>query len=257
MGMRKKVLAANALERYSRQTSIKAIGKAGQSRLSAATVLVAGCGGLGCASAGLLARAGVGRLVIVDGGKVELSNLHRQVLYDEDDLGSPKAMAAADHLDRANPTIEVISVAERIDDGNIDGLLEGVDVLVDGTDSMGARRTINEACVRHEVPWVYGGASGTAGMSMTIVPGKTPCFSCAFPEKGPGGRSRDQGPVPIIGTLPSIIGSIQATEAIKLLLGKAPRPGLLVIDPWDWEVRTIDVQVRRSCPVCQCGSRRH
>jgi adenylyltransferase/sulfurtransferase len=249
--MRKKALTANELSRYSRQLSLKAIGKAGQSRLSASTVLVAGCGGLGCTSAGLLARAGVGRLVIVDGGTVELSNLHRQVLYGEEDIGRPKAMVAADQLQEVNPAVEIISVTGDIDGANIEGLLEGVDLLVDGTDNMTTRHVLNEACVKERIPWVYGGATGTTGMTMTIVPGRTPCLSCIFPDGVANGRSRAKGPVPVLNTLPSIIGALQATEVIKLVIGKAPREGLLVIDAWHWEARTVSTRMRKDCPTCR------
>ena len=250
MERRKWSLTASVLERFSRQLALKELGKAGQRRLSRGTVLVVGCGGLGCSSSGLLVRAGVGRLVLVDGGLLEPSNLHRQVLYDEDDLGRPKAMAAADHLNAIDPTAEVISIAEDVNGANIGGLLVGVDVLVDGTDSLVMRHLLNDACIKHGVPWVYGGASRMTGMCMTIVPGRTPCLSCAFPgiSKGPAQRS---GPLPVLNTLPSIIGAIQATEAIKLILGKAPRPGLLVIDAWDWEARVVKVKVRKDCPTCQ------
>ena len=214
------------------------------------SVLVLGLGGLGSTCATLLARAGVGRLVLVDDGKVELSNLHRQVLYDESDLGRSKATAARAHLRKVVPEAELVAKVLRVKGRNIEGLIEDIDVVIDGTDNMETRRVINDACVKHKVPWVYGGVEGTCGMSMTVVPGKTPCLNCVFPERKQSAsktRSKVQG---VMNSLVSIIGAIQSTEAIKLILGKATRRGLLVIDDWDWEARTIKINIRKNCSTC-------
>jgi molybdopterin-synthase adenylyltransferase len=227
------------------------IGRKGQKLLGAGSVLVLGLGGLGSTASMLLARAGVGRLVLVDEGKVELSNLHRQVLYNEKDLGKAKASAARTYLRKVDAGTDLNAKALHIDGHNIERLLEGIDVVIDGTDNMPTRRIINEACVKRSVPWVYGGVDGTRGMSMTIIPNMTPCLTCLFPEQS---RARQKGRSKVLGvmnTLPSLIGAIQATEAKKLLLGQAPRPGLLIMDPWTWDSRVLDVKRRKGCPTCQ------
>jgi len=242
-------------ERYCRQIALKEIGQAGQRRLASSTAIVIGVGGLGTHSAGLLARSGVGRLILVDGQTVELSNLHRQVLYEEDDLGQPKAAVAAERLSKANSRVDIIAIIEEVDKQSLDGLLDGVDVLVDGTDNMAVRQAINLCCVRKKMPWVFGGVAQTTGMSMTIVPGKTPCLSCVFPsDKGTGiiTSRHSQGPSSraILGTVPAMVGAIQATEALKLLLGRPPRKGLLSIDAWTGVSRVLDITFNKSCPVC-------
>jgi len=227
------------------------IGRQGQELLGAGSVLVLGLGGLGSMASTLLARAGVGRLVLIDDGKVELSNLHRQILYNEGDLGKAKAGAARSHLRKVDAGTDLVAKVMRVDGHNIEGLLDEIDVVIDGTDNMATRRIINEASIKHAVPWVFGGVEGTRGMSMTIIPNRTPCLSCIFPEQSrdrPKDRSKVLG---IMNTLPSMIGAIQATEAKKLLIGQAPRPGLLVLDPWTWESRVLEAKVRTGCPTCQ------
>jgi molybdopterin/thiamine biosynthesis adenylyltransferase len=238
-------------ERYSRQLVLDQIGNEGQRLLGSGSVLVLGLGGLGSTVSTLLVRAGVGRLVLVDDGKVELSNLPRQVLYNESDIGRTKTQAARSHLKKIGAGTDLVSKHLRIDGYNLEGLLDGIDVIIDGTDNMATRRIINEACVKHATPWVFGGVEGTRGMSMTIIPKKTPCLTCLFPE-GAGTKTKARTKVlGVMNTLPFLIGAIQATEAKKLLLGKFPRPGLLVLDPWTWESRVLDVKVRKGCPTCQ------
>jgi molybdopterin-synthase adenylyltransferase len=190
-GSCKRSLTKRQLERYSRQLVLEQIGLKGQELLGSGSVLVLGLGGLGSTASTLLARAGVGRLVLVDEGKVELSNLHRQVLYDEGDLGKTKSATAKKHLRKVDAGTDLVAKVLHVDGRNIEGLLDGIDVLIDGTDNMATRRIINEACVKHDVPWVFGGVEGTRGMSMTIVPNKTPCLTCLFPPRSPA-RAKDR-----------------------------------------------------------------
>jgi len=249
--IRKGSLTERQLDRYSRQLVLGQIGRKGQKLLGAGSVLVLGLGGLGSTASSLLARAGIGRLVLVDDGKVELSNLQRQVLYDEEDLGKTKASAARAHLKKIDAGADLLAKVLRVDGHNIEGLLSGIDVVLDGTDNMETRRIINEACIKHAVPWVYGGVEGTRGMSMTIIPNRTPCLSCIFPERASSKQRSRSKVLGVLNTLPCLIGALQATEAKKLLLGQAPRPGLLIMDPWNWDSRVLDVKVRKGCPTCQ------
>ena len=251
MDARKRSLTKKQLERFSRQLVLEQIGRQGQELLGSGSVLVLGLGGLGSMSSMLLARAGVGRLVLVDDGKVELSNLHRQVLYNEGDLGKAKAGAARSHLRKVDAGTDLVAKVMRVDGHNIEGLLDEIDVVIDGTDNMATRRIINEACIKHAVPWVFGGVEGTRGMSMTIIPNKTPCLTCMFPEQSKARPTTKAKVLGVMNTLPSLIGAIQATEAKKLLLGQAPRLGLLVLDPWAWDSRVLEAKVRKGCPTCQ------
>ena len=235
--------------RFQRQLLLKEVGQAGQRRLAKACALVVGCGGLGASSANLLARAGVGRLVLVDSDSVELSNLHRQVLYDMIDLGRPKARAAAERLKGIDPDINVRPVVRRVGEKELCGLLKGIDIVLDGTDSMASRRAVNKACCQAGVPWVYGGAAGTTGMAMLIVPRKTPCLECVFP-RGRTGRPVPTKVIGVLGPIPDLVGSVQATLAIRQLVGMAPASGLMVLDPWYGVWRMIRTARRRDCPVC-------
>ena len=243
-----------ALERYARQMKLAALGSEGQRQLAAGSVLIVGCGGLGGHLAVALARAGVGRLRIVDDDRVQLVDLHRQVLFDEADAaaGAPKVEAASRLLGRINSTIDVETMAERLDAGNVARLLEGVDVALDGSDSFAARELLNGACLARGKPWVFGGVVGAAGMAMAILPGRGPCFSCVFPrpptEELPSSESAG-----ILGTAPAAIAAIQATEAIKIIRGGAAAvaPGRLVsIDLWRGLYRTTAIDLRDGCAAC-------
>src|SRR5919199_480600 len=172
------------MERYSRQVLFPGIGEAGQARLAGARALLVGCGALGTVLANVLVRAGVGRLTVVDRDYVERSNLQRQVLFDEDDLASdlPKAVAAAEKLRRINPEVVVEPVVADLNATNVETLLAGADVAMDGTDNFEARYLLNDACVKHGVPWVYAAAIGAYGATFPIVPRDTPCLRCVFAE---------------------------------------------------------------------------
>lgn len=245
-------------ERYSRQTRVPGIGKAGQERISKSRVVVCGCGALGTVLANHLVRAGVGFVRIVDRDFVEISNLQRQVLFDESDVISnmPKSVAAANKLRAVNSAIEIESVVADIDRTNILDLCSDVDLILDGTDNFEVRYLINDAAVKLGKPWVFGGAVGTEGQSMTIIPGETPCLRCVFEASpGPGevGTCETAG---VLGPAVAIVASYQAAEAIKILAGKKDtiNKELVTFDLWINTNRRIKIArllEKRNCPCCK------
>lgn len=242
--------------RYARQMRYAPLGKAGQERLLASTALVVGCGALGSVIANTLARAGVGCLRIVDRDFLELNNLQRQVLYDEEDVaaGLPKAIAAQNRLARINSQIRVEAAVADVTAANLESLLAGVDCLVDGTDNFETRFLLNDAAVKLGIPWVYGGCLGAEGQSITIVPGSTPCLRCLMPDPPPPGSSPTCDSAGILATIIGVIASWEASEALKILSGniEAISRTWLVMDLWDSSVRQIKLDGARSsdCPCC-------
>ncbi|MCU0702438.1 MAG: ThiF family adenylyltransferase [Fimbriiglobus sp.] len=247
-----------SLERYSRQMRVPGIGKAGQERIMASRVTLCGVGALGTVLANTLVRAGVGFVRVVDRDFVEPSNLQRQVLFDESDVTGnlPKAEAAAVKLRQINSTVEVEPVVADINRTNIEGLCDGADLILDGTDNFEVRYLINDVSIKHNKPWVYGGAVGTEGMSMTILPGETPCLQCVF-EKSPGpgevGTCETAG---VLAPIVSVIASFQAAEALKILAGKkeAVNRELFCINLWDNTTRWVKIAKlagrKGHCPCC-------
>lgn len=244
------------MERYSRQTIFPEIGEDGQRRLLAGRVTLVGCGALGTVLANALARAGVGHLRIVDRDYVELSNLQRQILFDEDDArgGLPKAVAARAKLARINSEVVVEAVVEDYGPDNAERLVRDADVVLDGTDNFEARYILNDACVKLGRPWVYAGAIASYGVVMPIVPGETPCLRCVFVQPPPSGGVDTCDTAGVLGPLPGIIGNLAATEAIKLLVGAQEHlsRGLLWLDAWYNTVqRTPLAAPVPDCPTCQ------
>jgi len=170
------------LDRYNRQILLPFIGEEAQKKICNSTAVVAGCGALGTVIANVLARAGVGTLRVIDRDFVELSNIQRQVLFDEQDAreSMPKAAAAERKLKLINSDIKIEGIVTDINPANVEELIKGADVVVDGADNFETRFVINDACVKHNIPWVYGAAVGSVGLSMTIIPGQTPCIRCLF-----------------------------------------------------------------------------
>lgn len=243
-------------DRYSRQVLFSGIGEEGQERLARSTAVIIGCGALGAIQAETLARAGVGRLLLVDRDFVEESNLQRQIIFDETDASErlPKSVAAARRIARVNSAIQVEPVVADVNFDNIEEIIAGADIVMDGTDNFETRFLINDACVKGGVPWVYGAAVGSYGLTMTIVPGESPCLRCvleAAPEPGDGPTCDTAG---VIMPITSIIASIQSAEALKLLTGRAEKlhRSLVRIDVWESEFRRLDLSSfeRRDCPAC-------
>lgn len=239
--------------RYIRQIIFPQLGEQGQARLLAARAVVVGCGANGTVIANTLARAGIGRLVIVDRDFVELSNLQRQVLFDEDDVarGLPKAVAAVEKLKRINSSIAVEAVVSDVNVENIEDLVAGASIVLDGTDNFETRFLINDACVKHNIPWVYAGAVASYGMSMTIVPRETACLRCVFRQEPAPGSLPTCDTAGVIGPIVSVIGSIAANEAIKFLVGSGTRnPGMIHIDLWENSFESFAVKRWDECVAC-------
>ncbi len=239
-----------ASDRYDRQVLLPQIGPKGQRALSEATVAVVGVGALGCLSSELLARAGVGSLHLVDRDVVERHNLQRQVLFTEDDVDRPKAAAAEERLRAVNADIEIRGVAKDLNFHSIAEVLEGVDLLLDGTDNMETRYLLNDFAVREGLPFLYGGAIATEGMAMTIVPGDTPCFRCLIPVMPRPGSLPTCDTAGVLGSVSTAIASFQTTEAVRLLVGEPPTRGLLVYDGWAHSLERFAVPRRDDCVTC-------
>jgi adenylyltransferase/sulfurtransferase len=246
-------------DRYSRQTRFAPLGPDGQAKLAAARVTVVGCGALGSVVAMTLARAGVGFLRLVDRDIPELSNLPRQVLFDEADVaaGLPKAVAAAGRLATINSQIAIEPVVADLSAANAADLLGGCDVIVDGSDNFEARFLVNEVACRRRVPWVHGGAIGAEGRVLAIVPGRTACLRCLIPEPPAAGSLPTCDTAGIIGPAAVVVGAVEAAEAIKLVVGapEAASNRLLVCDLWSNVWRTVDLAplVAAGCPTCRAA----
>lgn len=245
-------------DRYSRQILFNGIGEEGQRKLLAARVLIVGCGALGSAHAEALGRAGVGRLRIVDRDFVEPSNLQRQTMFTESDAENrlPKAIAAANHLREINSEIEIEPHVADVNYSNIEQLIDGCDVVVDGTDNFTTRYLINDACVKHETNWIYGAAVGSYGVTMTIRPHQTACLRCVFEEAPPAASAPTCDTAGVIMPIISIVSAVQVTETLKLITGRfADLHGSLVqFDVWQNEWRKIKLSTPNDdCSTCGLG----
>ena len=243
-------------ERYSRQILYRGIGAEGQNRLAAARVAIVGCGATGSALASLLARAGVGTLRIIDRDYVEPSNLQRQSLFDEKDAAEslPKAVAAARKISAFNSEIIVEPRVADLVPRNIEVLLEGMDVILDGTDNFETRYLLNDYAVKMSLPWIYAAAVGSYGVTLNVLPGKTACLACIFPDT-PKGMVETCETSGILNTAVNLIASVAATEAVKMLLGgealERLRQTLWSFDVWKNEVAEIAAgKPRADCRVC-------
>jgi adenylyltransferase/sulfurtransferase len=239
-------------ERYSRHLVLREIGVAGQEKLKAARVLVIGAGGLGSPSALYLAASGVGTIGVIDCDKVEVSNLQRQVIYDSASVGIPKALAARQRLLALNPSIELIAHQVELRADNVLQLLERYDVVLDGTDRFGTRYLANDACVILRKPLVSAAIHRFEGQAMTYVPGRGPCYRCLFPTPPADGLVPNCAEAGVLGVLPGVLGTIQATEAIKLIVGAGePLIGrLLTYDALAMRFEEFGFKRRTDCAVC-------
>src|SRR5436190_7053864 len=242
-------------ERYSRQMLFQPIGADGQQRLSECRVVIIGCGALGSAQAESLTRAGVGTLRIVDRDFVELSNLQRQTMFTEDDAANrlPKAIAAANHLCQINSEVTVEPEIADVNHSNVERLIEGCNLVIDGTDNFATRYLINDACVRHGVNWIYGAAVGSYGVTMTIRPNVTPCLRCVFPEAPPAASAPTCDTAGVLMPIINIVAAVQVSEALKLLTGCGEdlHQSLMQFDVWRNEWRRISVgRPDAECATC-------
>ena len=269
------------LSRYHRQMLLPGFGEEGQRKLAGSTALVIGCGALGTVAANMLARAGVGHLVIVDRDFIEMTNLQRQILFDEDDVAGaiPKAVAAKNKIAKINSQVKVTAIVDDVNHGNIERLAGinnpdygKVDILVDGLDNFETRYLANDCAVKHGIPYVYGGAVGTVGASYAILPHTekgdsvwekagvaTPCLRCIFEQAPPPGLNPTCDTAGVIGPAVSIVSNFEVNEALKILTGNLDRvnPTMTNLDLWDNTVRQFKVAKAYDVGDCQCCKHRN
>ena len=240
------------LTRYSRHFLLPEVGEAGQARLLDARVLMVGAGGLGSPSAYYLAAAGVGALGIVDHDVVDLSNLQRQILHSNDRIGEPKTESARQTLQGLNPDVRVVPYAERLSSDNIMEIIADYDIVVDGCDNFPTRYLVNDACVMTGKPNVHGSIFQFEGQVSVFHPGNGPCYRCLYPEPPPPGMAPSCAEAGVLGVLPGLIGTIQAVETIKLILGKGDSLAgrLLHFNTLTMEVSTLRLRQDPGCPMC-------
>ncbi len=231
-------------EKYIRQ--IMLFGEDGQEKLRRAKVFVAGAGGLGSPVSTYLAVAGVGKIILADFDSVDLSNLNRQFLHHEKDIGREKIKSAEEKLLSMNPEIKVETIREKITDENAGSIVPPCDLIIDALDNFDTRHVLNRLAVERNIPLIHGAVSGYRGQATTIIPGKTPCLCCIFPS------SFKKEVFPVLGTTPGVIGSIQANEAIKYLTGqgKLLENRLLLWDGLSCSFSELNVNKTENCPVC-------
>ena len=241
-------------ERYSRQILFREWGEQGQQIFSSRSVVVVGCGALGTFQAAALARAGIGRLRIVDRDYVELSNLQRQWMFDESAAESvlPKAIAAQREIRRVNPLVEVEAVVDDLTARNVDDHLAGAHLILDGTDNFETRYLLNEFAVRENKPWIYGGAVGSYGIAMPVIPGETACLSCIYPCP-PAGTAETCDTIGVLNTITAMVAAWQVSLAFRVLLGNSDPAAHRItnFDVWRGTVRQIPMPARDpQCHVC-------
>jgi molybdopterin-synthase adenylyltransferase len=249
-------------ERYSRQLLFSGIGETGQRQLLASRAVLFGCGALGSVLADTLVRAGVGKLRIVDRDFVELSNLQRQVLFDESDVKTrlPKAIAAAEKLRRINSGVNVEPVVADVDHTNVLALIEGADLILDGSDNFELRFLINDASLESGIPWIYAGVIGSHGQVMPIFPGSSACLRCLIERIPDAGSTETCDTAGILGPAVQVVAALEAVAALKILSGHPEKVSrtLAYIDVWEGTLRQLnvaDLRERTDCPACKQGER--
>lgn len=245
------------LDRYHRQYLLSQLGEEGQRKICRGRVAILGCGALGSILANHLVRAGVGFVRLVDRDYLEYNNLQRQVLYDEEDIRQnlPKAVAAKNKLARINSQIEIEAVVADVSYANVESLVEGVDLVLDGMDNFETRFLVNDACVKHGIPWIYGGCIGTHGITMVVIPHQTACLRCVFETAPPPELSPTCDTAGILGPAVNIIAALQATEALKFLSGNLPAldKTLYTYDVWTREAKALKIEglhLATKCLTC-------
>ena len=248
--------------RYQKQVLFHGIGPDGQRALAEKTVLLVGCGALGCALADQMTRAGIGRIRIVDRDFVELSNLQRQCLFTEHDVENhlPKAVAAADRLRQVNSEIQIEPVVADVRFDNIRDLLQHTDLILDGTDNFEVRYLLNDAALEFQIPWIFTGCTGSHGQMMPVIPGQTACLRCLIPSPPPPGSTETCDTAGVLGPAISAITALQSAVALQILTGQSARirSQLSIVDVWDLSFRQVDVDgasASRTCPACAAGER--
>lgn len=241
------------LDRYSRQTLFAPIGKEGQERLRASSVTIIGCGALGTVLANNLCRAGIGRLVIADRDYIELNNLQRQILFDEDDVARrlPKAVAAAEKLRRVNSDTTVEALVEDINADGIETLVQNTDLVLDATDNFETRYLLNDVCIKYQRPWIYSGVISSYGVTMNILPGDTPCLRCVFPDMPLPGTTPTCDTAGVLNGIVGAITGVASTEALKILLkSEKVSRAMFWMDLWENTCDRIELPRQPDCSAC-------
>lgn len=240
------------IERYSRHIILKEVGGAGQKRLMEGKVLIIGAGGLGSPAALYLAAAGIGTIGIADADVVDISNLQRQVIHATSDLGRPKVESARAKMVAINPEVRVVTHHTWISAENIMDIIRDYDFVIDGTDNFAAKFLINDACVMAGKPFSHGGVLHFLGQAITVIPNESPCYRCIFPDPPPPDAIPTCAQAGVLGVLPGVVGTIQATEAIKYLLGvgKLLTGRLLVYDAEGMDFYSSPIARQSRCPLC-------
>lgn len=234
-------------ERFQRQIIVPELGEEGQQLLSKKHLVIIGGGGLGSNSSNILTRIGIGSIDIVEDDLVELPNLYRTSIFNEEDVGRPKCQILEEKLKIINSEVKIRGIKKRATKENINSIVKNADIILDGTDNMQTRFLINDISVKNNIPWVYAGVYSTVGMVMGIRPKQSPCLKCisqSIPEK--------TGEIPVLGNLPLTIASIECTEAIKLLLDKQ-LSGLIIYDIWNQNFEQMNIKRNPRCSCCQRG----
>ena len=242
------------IDGHVRQTLFDDMDKEGLKRLGNSCVVVIGCGAVGTVVANSLVRAGVGKVRIIDRDFIEHHNLQQHTLFDEDDIKKqlPKAVAAERHLKKMNSSTEVEGVVANVNYTNIEGFVNGADLILDGVDNIETRLLINDVSLKHRIPWIYGEAVAARGMTINIIPGQTACFQCVFANPFTYGTGYTTDNVGVIGPAPYFVGSFESAEAMKILVdaGKINQEHI-VIDVWKGTFYRLKIKSRNSCPACQ------
>lgn len=249
------MLTVEQKERYARHLILEGVGEEGQQKLLGGSVLVIGAGGLGSPALLYLTAAGVGRIGVVDSDVVEISNLQRQILHNSEKIGWPKVDSAAATLNPINPGVELVTWRLRVTADNINALIKEYDFVIDATDNFESKFLINDACVAAGRAYSHGGILRYSGQTMTIIPGESPCYRCIFPEEPESEDAIACSKAGVLGVLPGIIGTLQATEAIKYLTGVGGllTGRLLTYDSAAMKFREIAVRRNAACPACGKG----
>jgi len=245
-------LTEQQMERYSRHIILEQVGGAGQEKLLASKVLIVGAGGLGAPAAVYLAAAGVGTIGIVDGDKVDLSNLQRQIIHHTPDVGTDKVVSAQSKIRAINPDAKVVTYNRRITAQNAREIIRGYDFVIDGTDNFPAKFLINDACFFEKIPFSHAGILQFDGQLITVLPGRTTCYRCIFSAPPPANAVPSCSQAGVLGVLAGVIGSLQATEAIKSLLGigELLTSTLLTYNALTMEFRKVRLSRNPDCPLC-------
>ena len=240
------MLSEREFERYDRQMMIKDFGEQGQEKLKKANVLIAGAGGLGSPISIYLAVAGVGKLTIVDYDTVSLSNLNRQINHWDKDIDRKKVESAQEKLSAINPDIEIKAISEKIEEHNVEEMVDGNDLIVDAMDNIPTRLLLNKVAIKHAIPIFHGAVYGFDGRVTTIIPGITPCLRCLYPKIPPATK------FPVVGVTPAVIGCIQAAEVIKYIVGIGDllTGRILIYDGLKSKFMHIDVKRKTGCDAC-------